>query len=115
MKFPKLLVITLTGCLLLGASSANAQLAPDLDWLYLDCEASETEDGTCPEVEGLTQLVSRCVVASRELQSNGWTLMELESINLLRRLRGRMTMQLFQKGLNISTLYCLLRVRLEDG
>ena len=103
-----LLGATLIGCLLLGASSANAQPAPDLDWRYLDCESSETTEGICPEVENLVQFVSRCVVAVSELRSQGWSLVATE------RLFDQTTVQLFAKGFETRAVYCIFNLEIED-
>ena len=108
MKLPKLFVIALSGCLLLGTLSANAQPQLGFDWLYLDCEASETTEGICPEFdEGYVPFASRCVVAVSELKSQGWRLLAMERIN-----RTQITVQLFSKGFETRALYCIFEFSL---
>ena len=103
----KLLGATLIGCLLLGAFGANAQPEVDADWVYLTCE-SETEQGTCEELEAFVPFVSRCVVVGNELQSQGWSLLTTEGI------LNRTTLQIFKKGFDSRIVYCRISIEIDD-
>ena len=103
MKSPKLFVVALTSILLVGASNANAQSAPEFDWKFLGCE-NDADEFNCA-LEASTPLVTPCVKAVSELSSKGFRLVATE------RLFGQTTVQIFQQGFETAFLYCLIQLQ----